>query len=148
MTDADGGVGTGMVAVVIAGTPLEIQVAGVIHDAGRSQADDDHQGSIITRLQVVFTGPIDSLGPGAFTLLKNGSSEAPVQSATDNFFRLFGDTDGDADVDGVDLAAVHQAISGESRYAALRAVLDYNAVRGIDNSDYYQFRLRYGLRLP
>jgi hypothetical protein len=43
---------------------------------------------------------------------------------------------------------MHRAMSGDSRYAVLRALLDYDGDRDADNADYYQFRLGYGLRMP
>ncbi len=65
----------------------------------------------------------------------------------DHFFRFFGDTDGDRDVDGVDLYVLRRVQANDLRYLRYRVALDYNGDGLVDALDYNQFRTRYGRRL-
>ena len=61
-----------------------------------------------------------------------------------NFHRLFGDSDGDGDVDSTDLAAFRAAFLLRAGQAGYRACFDFNGDGVIDMTDYGQFRLRLG----
>jgi hypothetical protein len=200
VTDSDGATAYDELKVIVINPPNDVNVDKVIHDAGRSQTDDDRQRSTITRLQVVFTGLIDTCPVDAFHLSKDGGGSIPlltptkqtvngvsvvtlrfdscgsdyrriggyalndgkytlvidgtkiqaaatVNGATDQFFRLFGDSDGDRDVDSVDQAAFRQAMSGSSASAGLRAAFDYDGDGDVDSLDYSQFCQRLGRRI-
>ncbi len=66
--------------------------------------------------------------------------------ATDNFFRLFGDTNGDAVVDSTDLAAVGPSLFKLQGDAAFNPALDWDGDGDVDATDYRQFKLRFGRR--
>jgi hypothetical protein len=61
--------------------------------------------------------------------------------ATDKFFRLFGDSDGDRDVDGVDLARFRQAYANPATY---KWYFDFEGDGDVDGVDLARFRMRYG----
>ena len=59
--------------------------------------------------------------------------------------RLFGDTDGDADVDNGDFVRFRPALGAPANY---RADLDWDGDGDIDNGDFVRFRPRLGTSLP
>jgi hypothetical protein len=64
---------------------------------------------------------------GSYTLVIDGSkiqSAGSVTGATDHFYRLFGGSDGDRDVDTVDHLAILKALSGRGSNPALNAAMD------------------------
>jgi hypothetical protein len=63
------------------------------------------------------------------------------------FFRLYGDVNGDGQVDAADLAAFLAAYRSRKGMASYRAYLDFNADGLIDSVDYAQFQRRYKTRL-
>jgi uncharacterized membrane protein len=65
----------------------------------------------------------------------------------DAFFRLFGDSNGDGQVDDTDLAAFRAAYRSRKGMPSYRWYLDYNADGYVDSVDYYQFLRRYKFRL-
>ena len=68
-------------------------------------------------------------------------------SAADAFFRLYGDTDGDRDVDTLDWDRFRLAFQKRRGNPGYRADLDYDANGIIDPNDLRQFWLRLGKRL-
>lgn len=64
--------------------------------------------------------------------------------ANDGFFRLFGDSDGDADVDVQDFGAFAKAFRSDSTGSRFNALLDYERDGDIDSRDLTEFRLRLG----
>ncbi len=65
----------------------------------------------------------------------------------DTFFRLYGDSDGDADVDARDFAVFAQAFPSDPSVAAFDALLDHERDGDIDSRDLSELRLRFGKRL-
>jgi hypothetical protein len=65
----------------------------------------------------------------------------------DQFFRLFGDVNGDAKVDHTDVAAFLQAYHSKKGMAAYAWYSDVNNDGWVDATDYYQFLAHYGHRL-
>jgi hypothetical protein len=65
----------------------------------------------------------------------------------DQFFRLFGDVNGDAQVDDTDLAVFQSAYGSRQGTAGYLWYLDANGDGVIDSSDYAQFLARYRTRL-
>jgi subtilisin-like proprotein convertase family protein len=89
-----------------------------------------------------------SLIDGNYTINVNWSlvtvSGPPVAGTTShNFHRLFGDLDGDKDVDIVNLAQFRAA-----SYGTYNAAFDFDIDGDIDIVDLAQFRQRYGITLP
>jgi alpha-amylase len=83
-----------------------------------------------------------SLPDGRYTLTVAGST-VPGGS----FFRLFGDVNGDGQVDATDLQAFLAAYRSRKGMANYRTYFDFNADGFIDSVDYYQFQRRYKTRL-
>jgi hypothetical protein len=83
-----------------------------------------------------------SLADGRYQLLYQGS---PVPVA--NFFRLFGDVNGDGQVDDTDRPAFLAAYRSRKGMANYRWYFDVNADGAIDSVDYFQFQRRYKTRL-
>jgi hypothetical protein len=96
---------------------------------------------------IIYTFPMGSgsgsLGDGIYTITVNPQNQA-AQALT--FHRLFGDSDGDGDVDSLDLLAVKNATSANSSSPAYRWYFDYEDDKDIDSVDYAQARARLGMR--
>lgn len=69
-------------------------------------------------------------------------------SERDDFFRLFGDTDGDADVDGQDYGRFGLTFLKSSADAAFNPALDFDGDGDVDGQDYGRFGLRFLSSLP
>src|SRR5439155_19913885 len=113
-------------------------------------------GKTVVELQ--FDGPGivgGSLADGNYVLSIDGSKIHNGAGAAFNggavqtfaFFRLFGDTDGDRDVDAVDLDAMRAALRSTDDMANYRWYLNYDGDCDVDSADYSQFLARYGRRL-
>ena len=68
-----------------------------------------------------------------------------ADSTSPSFHRLFGDTDGDRDVDNGDFVRFRPALGAPANY---RADLDWDGDGDIDNGDFVRFRPRLGTSLP
>jgi hypothetical protein len=68
-------------------------------------------------------------------------------SYTANFHRLFGDSNGDGQVDNTDLAAFNAAYRTRIGQATYRGYFDFDGNGTVDTSDYYQFQRRYKTKL-
>ncbi|MCA9129613.1 MAG: PD40 domain-containing protein, partial [Planctomycetales bacterium] len=64
--------------------------------------------------------------------------------ATNEFFRFFGDVDGDRDVDILDFLAFRRAFGTNSSRSGFSAYFDVDGDGDIDGGDFLQFRRRYG----
>jgi hypothetical protein len=99
--------------------------------------------------------PADSLIDGRYTFTVNaanvlgaggtldgngngGSQGSPFDDVVTTVTRLFGDADGDADVDAVDFGAFRGAFGGGS------PTFDYDGDGDVDAQDFGQFRARFG----
>jgi hypothetical protein len=89
-------------------------------------------------------GGIQGGGPGGPGLSPAGD---PYAAQAAQFFRLFGDVNGDHQVDGTDLAAFQAAYRSRQGMANYRAYFDFESNGLIDSQDYYQFQRRYKTRL-
>jgi hypothetical protein len=67
--------------------------------------------------------------------------------AADAFFRLFGDSDGDRDVDNLDLFHFRQAFGSTSADPAYSSYFDFDGDGDVDNLDLFHFRQRFGTNL-
>ena len=65
----------------------------------------------------------------------------------DNFFAHFGDSDGDRDVDGIDLGAFGQTFRKQTGQAGFDPLFDFDGDGDVDGSDLGQFGLRFRERL-
>jgi hypothetical protein len=83
-----------------------------------------------------------SLADGRYQLLYQGS---PVQVA--NFFRLFGDVNGDGQVDATDRTAFLASYRSRRGMPNYRWYFDFNNDGAIDSVDYFQFLARLGSKL-
>jgi hypothetical protein len=97
----------------------------------------------VTVATLTFSGPGvvgGSLADGRYTLTAGGTAVT-----VPNFFRLFGDINGDAKVDATDLKAFLAAYRSKKGYTAnYNAYFDYNAHGLVDGRDYYEILARYG----
>jgi Ca2+-binding RTX toxin-like protein len=91
---------------------------------------------VIGSAGLLLDGDGDGQAGGDFVL--NGASAATP------LFRLFGDVNGDAAVDGLDLTAFRNAFGTVSTDAAYIAFLDFNGDGAIDGADLTHFRARFG----
>jgi len=112
-----------------------------------------------------FTGSetdgFGSLNDGRFTLtalashitangqpLGGGTGTNYTFTDAQGLFRLFGDFNGDATVNGLDLGAFRGAFGTSSGDQAYLAFFDYNGAGVINGFDLGQFKLRFGTSLP
>ena len=63
-------------------------------------------------------------------------------------FRLFGDVNGDATVNGFDLGAFRAAFGSVTGDAGYKSYLDFDGLGAINGLDLGQFRARFGVTLP
>jgi len=105
-------------------------------------------------LTVTFSGPAvigGSLPDGLYRLTVNGqlvysegrtvdakNDGTPGSTATIDFHRLFGDADGDRDVDATDFGAFRSAFGGSN------FVFDFDGDGDVDATDFGQFRGQFG----
>jgi len=87
-------------------------------------------------------GLLDGNGDGVV-----GDNFVLAGNADNNLFRLFGDVDGDGDVDAVDYGAFRQAFGTSVGQAGYNAAFDYDQDGDIDALDYGNFRAHFGLGL-
>jgi Dockerin type I domain len=67
--------------------------------------------------------------------------------AADAFFRLFGDSDGDRDVDNLDLFRFRQSFGLTSSDAGYKSYFDFDGDGDVDNLDLFRLRQRFGTTL-
>jgi hypothetical protein len=126
-----------------------VDLAWTLHDVGDSSvAELRFTGGTAT----YRAGAAYALNDGKYHLVVDGryvkdNTNSDGANGADDFFRLFGDSDGDALVDSLDMYHIRQAMGTNARNAAQRAMFDYDGDRDVDSADYRQFRLRYGQRL-
>jgi RHS repeat-associated protein len=123
----------------------------------------DSQGRTVVTLTFVGPGIVGgSLPDGWFTLTTFGgrvhdhaTGQAVDGAGTgvagsnqvDAFFRLFGDVNGDGQVDATDRTAFLAAYRSRRGMANFRGFFDFNGDGVLDAVDYYQFLRRYRTRL-
>lgn len=95
-----------------------------------------------------------SISDGHFRLLLDGSRFTdslgrPLAATTTqrSFHRLFGDLDGDTDVDTLDLAKFHPALGSHSGDPGYQWFMDYDSDGDVDQLDWGQVRSRLGKKL-
>jgi hypothetical protein len=123
-----------------------------------ASVDDSGPGTVVT---LTFTGgPVEfgSLADGRFTLTVDagqvanangqldgdgdgigGDNFVVVGSPANGLFRLFGDADGDGDVDATDFGAFRLTFG-----TAANLAFDFDSDGDVDAADFGQFRLRFG----
>jgi autotransporter-associated beta strand protein len=65
----------------------------------------------------------------------------------DDFYRWFGDTDGDRDADGSDMFVMRRVLASDPVYAKYAESLDVDGSGTVNGTDYSAFRTHYGRRL-
>ena len=73
---------------------------------------------------------------------------AVLADATDEFFRLFGDSDGDRDVDGQDYGRFALTFLKSVGTAGFNSALDFDGDGDVDGRDYGNFGRRFLKTLP
>src|SRR5262249_18395197 len=108
---------------------------------------------------VIFSGAGvagNSIGDGVYDILLNqsavtynysGATLTQCNRATDTFYRLFGDSNGDQRVNNTDLARFSNSFASTVADAAYLPYFDFNADGRINNSDLNQFSKRFGINL-
>ena len=107
-------------------------VGGSLQDGNFSLAMDS------TKIHDATGGLLDGDGDG----LSAGARTA------DAFFRLFGDSDGDRDVDNLDLFHFRQTSGLTSSDSGFKSYFDFDGDGDVDNLDLFHFRQRSGMTLP
>jgi hypothetical protein len=116
----------------------------------------DSQGHTVATLTFVGGWIVGgSLADGRYTLTVHSNlvhdhqfGVAMAADATDTFFRLYGDVNGDGKVDNTDSAALQKAYRSRRGMANYAWYFDVNNDGVIDATDYSQFLRRYGTSLP
>jgi len=115
----------------------------------------DLSGSTPTQTiaKITFAGPLTQSGgtliDGAYTLtvfaaaVLDGGNTPMAADVTENLHRLFGDSDGDRDVDAQDFVAFRGAFGGTSNLA-----MDSDGDGDVDAADFVAFRARFGSAIP
>jgi hypothetical protein len=106
-------------------------VAGSLQDGRFSLVIDS------TKIHDASGGLLDGDGDG----LSGGAR------AADAFFRLFGDSDGDGDVDNLDLFRFRQSFGLTSADPNYKSYFDFDGDGDVDNLDLFHFRQRFGTTL-
>ena len=113
---------------------------------------------------LTFTGPdviVSSLADGLYTLTVHGDKIHGLGQALDGdangtaggdyvdaaIERLFGDSDGDRDVDNSDVFAFKAAYGKSSGQEGYQPFFDFNADGTIDTLDFAEVKQRYGKRI-
>ena len=110
-----------------------------LEDDGTSNESDCVYVLTVSGIQITDeTGQhLDGNGDGI-----GGDDYISPTTGPNRIFRLFGDSDGDGDVDAIDFTAFRRAIgTGPS-------IFDFDNDGDTDLSDFVQFRLRFGTMLP
>jgi hypothetical protein len=102
-------------------------------DPAASLIDGAYQLTVIAAAVQGVGGNLDGDGNGI-----GGDNFISPAAGPGRIHRLFGDSDGDGDVDAVDFAAFRGAFGGTS------PVFDFDADGDVDAGDFGQFRVRFG----
>jgi autotransporter-associated beta strand protein len=89
-------------------------------------------------------GAIQGGGPGGPALTGSYTS---AESYTADFHRLFGDSNGDSQVDNTDLTAFNASLRTRIGQTGYRAYFDFDNNGTVDTSDQFQFQRRYKTKL-
>ena len=118
-------------------TVAVLTFGGALTEGNRSLVDGNYRLTIRANRVVDQNGlPLDGNGDGTVG-----------DNAVDSFFRLFGDTDGDRDVDATDAARFRSTFGKSPGQLGYLWFLDYDGLNGVASSDFSQFRRRFGTKL-
>lgn len=93
----------------------------------------------------VLASAVSTAGANSFPMVQDhyfGTNSGEV-SQTDAFFRHFGDTDGDRDIDGQDYGRFGLAFLQDPASGLYNAQLDFDGDGDVDGQDYSQFQRRF-----
>ncbi|MCA9158882.1 MAG: hypothetical protein KDA72_11175, partial [Planctomycetales bacterium] len=99
----------------------------------------------LTSNDAILDGDQDGVAGGN---LYFGADQNNVVVAADTFFRMYGDSDGDGDVDASDLQRISLAYRKRYGEAGYGDYFEYNSTGVVSNTDLAQFNLRYRKKLP
>jgi predicted outer membrane repeat protein len=91
-----------------------------------------------------------SIADGVYDITLNhaavtdAAGEVLANDRTDTFFRLFGDSNGDGQVNNLDALRLRSTYGKQAGNAGFLAYLDYNADGWVNNSDAQEFNHRFG----
>jgi hypothetical protein len=125
---------------------------GVAGTVQMSVTHGDHATTAVLTFGGSVVGPGGSLRDGNYTLTILGSHIHDADGHTgvthvEEFFRLFGDSDGDRDVDLLDFARFRRAYGKADGSAYFDARFDHDDDSDIDLLDFANFRKNYGKKL-
>ncbi|WP_419580315.1 beta strand repeat-containing protein [Stieleria magnilauensis] len=141
LTNIDTNVAVGMISVAasdeVGKTSAVLTFSGESTHPGSNSLDDGNYRLDILSNQVVTAGNNAMLADFLF-----GGQKANAPN-NDHFFRLYGDTDGDGDVDGQDYGRFGLTFLRHTGDPAYNSSLDYDLDGDIDGQDYGRFGLRF-----
>jgi hypothetical protein len=143
------GIGGGLVALLLSPqitdgkTVVTLTFTGSLTEYG-SLKDGDYQLTIhSSRIHSTNTGrTLDGDGDGI-----SGGEYRFGHPASNAFFRLYGDSDGDRDVDNLDFARFRTTMNKRSTDAAFLSYFDFEGDNDVDNLDFARFAARMGKHL-
>lgn len=138
------------VTVVADAFTLQTQAGATVPFTAAAQNVGGRTVVTITPTGNVTFGSLDD-GRYVLTLIANAASDIEGNfnaQAVFEFFRLYGDTNGDAVVNAFDFAQFRTTFGSSIGEASYRDWLDYDGDGVINAFDFSQFRIRFGLSLP
>lgn len=138
VTRQGGGDPTVVVALNAAKTAATLTFTGSLIIGGSLQDGNFSLVMDSTKIRATNGGQLDGDGDGVA-----GGARPP-----DTFFRLFGDSDGDRDVDNLDLFRFRQSFGLTSSNPGYASYFDFDADGDVDNLDLFHLRQRFGTNLP
>lgn len=125
---------------------------GVAGTVQMSVTHGDHATTAVLTFGGSVVGPGGSLRDGNYTLTILGSHVHDADGNTalthvEEFFRMFGDRDGDRDVDVFDYAYFRRTFEKDHNSSAYNAIFDYENDGDVDVFDFAYFRRNFGKTL-
>ncbi len=87
------------------------------------------------------------LSTNAAAIVHQAGGAVMAANQTDNFYRLFGDVNGDGAVNGSDLFSLRPALSTALGQLSYVAAFDYNGDGVVNGLDFFQFRAHYATHI-
>ncbi len=135
------------------GTPVTVATASSVV-GNKTQAVLTFSGSLVDASGSLLDGNytltiVDTKITGAGGNILDGDGDGVAGASTvDSFFRLYGDADGDRDVDLFDFASFRSAFGTSSGSPSFQTGMDQDGDGDIDLFDFAAFRSNFGVALP